>query len=90
MSLSNPVAKKFMSDGRLMAVAITAAIKGNDAFRAAVPKALFQIAAFTGGPFQKSWCVAPDGKRFLFAVPSEQRTAAFEVVVNWQAGLKKP
>jgi Tol biopolymer transport system component len=73
-------------DGKLMAVAITA----NDAFRAGVPKALFQIAAFTGGPFRQSWCVAPDGKRFLFAIPSEQRTAAFEVVVNWQAGLKKP
>jgi eukaryotic-like serine/threonine-protein kinase len=72
-------------DGKLMAVAITA----NDAFRAGVPKALFQIAAFTGGPFRHSWCVAPDGKRFLFAIPSEQRTAAFEVVVNWQAGLKK-
>jgi serine/threonine protein kinase len=72
-------------DGKLMAVAITA----NEAFRAGVPKALFQPSASFGGPFRQSWCVAPDGKRFLFAVPSEQRTAPFDVVLNWQAALKK-
>jgi serine/threonine protein kinase len=73
-------------DRKLMAVAITT----NEVFRAGVPKALFQIAAFTGsGPFRQSWCVAPDGKRFLFAIPAEQRTAAFDVVLNWQMGLNK-
>jgi serine/threonine protein kinase len=72
-------------DMKLMAVAITA----NEAFRAGVTKALFQTSASIGGPFRQSWCVAPDGKRFLFAVPSEQRAAPFDVVLNWQAALKK-
>lgn len=39
--------------------------------------------------FSRSWELAPEGKRFLFAAPAEQAQAPFTVVLNWQAALKK-
>jgi hypothetical protein len=37
-------------------------------------------------PSPTNWDVAPDGQRFLFAVPvRSQAMAPFTVVVNWQA-----
>ncbi len=72
------------SDGKLMAVEITA----STVFRAEIPKALFRMPS-EGGPAAGSrWDVASDGKRFL--MPVAQSTATpFTVVLNWQVGLKK-
>jgi serine/threonine protein kinase/dipeptidyl aminopeptidase/acylaminoacyl peptidase len=72
-------------DANVMAVQITT----NQPFRAGVPKVLFQPLGVVGGPFRQSWSVTPDGKRFLFAAQPEQRTASFNVVLNWPAALKK-
>jgi len=72
-------------DEHLMAVQITA----NQPFRAGMPKALFQMPGVLAGPYRQSWSVTPDGKRFLFAAPTERRSAQFNVVLNWPAALKK-
>ena len=75
-------------DGKLMAVKVT----GGSVFQASVPRVLFQTRP--GGPSTTglhSWAPSPDGKRFLFLAPETQGEdgAAFTVVLNWQAGLKK-
>jgi serine/threonine protein kinase len=64
--------------GKLMAVGIAT----NPVFRAGLPKALFQAPS-------RYWDITPDGKRFLFAVPTEQGQVPFTVLLNWQAELKK-
>jgi Tol biopolymer transport system component len=66
------------SDGKLMAVDVAT----KSVFRPGLPKVLFQAPS-------SDWDIAPDGKRFLFAVPTKQGQAPFTVVLNWQAGLKK-
>jgi eukaryotic-like serine/threonine-protein kinase len=74
------------ADGKLMAVDATT----STGFQAGTPKALFQVPVSGVGAVSQSWDLAPDGKRFLFPVPtSGQDTAPFTVVLNWQAGLKK-
>jgi serine/threonine protein kinase len=73
------------ADSKIMAVQITA----DQAFRAGVPKALFQMPSTLWGPLRQSWSVTPDGKRFLFQALPEQRKASFNVVLNWQTALKK-
>jgi Tol biopolymer transport system component len=73
------------SDGKLMAVEIAT----KPAFQAGVPKALFQAPPSAISTNESSWDLTPDGKRFLFAVPTEQGASPFTVVLNWQAGLKK-
>jgi eukaryotic-like serine/threonine-protein kinase len=74
------------SDGKLMTVEIAT----TPVFQAGKPKGLFQMPWTAGGTLHgQSWNVSPDGKRFLFSVPTEQGTAPFNVVLNWQAGLKK-
>jgi eukaryotic-like serine/threonine-protein kinase len=72
-------------DGTLMAVDV----RSEQECRAAVPKALFQTPQhLRGSPLRQSWSVAPDGKRFLFVVRTEQGSAPFNVMLNWQAALK--
>jgi len=71
-------------DRKLMAVELAT----NAGFAAAVPKALFQ-APQRAATLPYGWDVTPDGKRFLFAAPAEQREAPFTMVVNWQATLKR-
>ncbi|MGB9067203.1 MAG: protein kinase [Candidatus Acidiferrales bacterium] len=74
------------TDGKLMAVDVATAT----GFQSGAPKALFHIPSPQNGSVGQSWDVAPDGKRFLFPVPtSGEDTAPFTVVLNWQAGLKK-
>jgi hypothetical protein len=77
-------------DSKLMAVDV--GTTGSD-FHSGIPKALFSIPeAFarrssTPGNLAD---IQPDGKRFLFALPLEQNQAAeFNVVLNWDEGLKK-
>jgi len=71
-------------DRKVMALEVTT----NSKFMAGVPKALFPAPLRTA-TFTYSWDVTPDGKRFLFPTPAEQREAPFTVVLNWQAALKK-
>jgi eukaryotic-like serine/threonine-protein kinase len=72
-------------EGKVMNVEIAT----NPEFRAGVPKALFQTPPSAISTSDSSWDLTPDGKRFLFAVPTEQGAAPFTVVLNWRAGLKK-
>jgi hypothetical protein len=44
-------------------------VSANPAFQAGVPKALFPVP-----PSSTIWDSAPDGQRFLFAVPVNDRT----------------
>ena len=74
------------SDGKLMAVEVTT----EPIFRAGVPKLLFQAPPLIPSTSLSQWDVTPDGKRFLFPIPTGQSaSASFTVVLNWQAGLKR-
>jgi Tol biopolymer transport system component/predicted Ser/Thr protein kinase len=54
-------------------------------FHASIPELLFRP------PIQTVWDIAPDGKRFLAAMPVEQAgpPSPITVVLNWQQALKK-
>jgi hypothetical protein len=55
-------------------------------FQAGTPRRLFAAPAGV----LTSWDLSPDGKRFLFAAPTNaSRVIPFTVVLNWAAGLKK-
>ena len=75
------------SDQKLM----QADVAGGPNFQSAAPKALFSLAG-TGtnaGTFE-AWDVAPGGARFLFPkLAGREDTTPFNVVLNWQAALKK-
>lgn len=64
-------------DGRLQAVEIAT----NPAFRAGSPQPLGLLTV-------ASWDSAADGRRFL-TISGPGGPASYEVVLNWQAGLKK-
>jgi Tol biopolymer transport system component len=69
-------------NGDLMSVAITevAASASPATLQVGRPARLFQA------PSPTNWDAAPDGQRFLFAIPvGPQATAPFTVVVNWLA-----
>jgi len=71
-------------DGKLMAVTISA----GSAFKAGVPKFLFQ-APPRASDGRTTWAPAADGKRFLFLVSETREPAPLTVFLNWQDGLKK-
>jgi dipeptidyl aminopeptidase/acylaminoacyl peptidase len=71
-------------DGKVMAVKLTA----ERAFQTGVPKPLFQGPERGSVDDPYSWAPSPDGKRFLFLVPEMKDSAAFTIVLNWQAALK--
>jgi hypothetical protein len=64
----------------------------NPAFKAGVPKALFERAVLPAADFSFRWDVSADGKRFLLNTPGADAASAAQppitVVLNWQAGLK--
>jgi dipeptidyl aminopeptidase/acylaminoacyl peptidase len=69
-------------NGDLMSVAVTevAASASTATLQVGRPALLFPA------PSPTNWDVAPDGQRFLFAIPvGPQAMAPFTVVVNWQA-----
>jgi eukaryotic-like serine/threonine-protein kinase len=73
-------------DGYLMSVDVTAA---GVAFQSGVPQRLFKSPAG-----RRSWDVAADGKRFLFAAPAASGAGSpasrpYHVVVNWTELLKR-
>jgi hypothetical protein len=73
----------FYAGDSIMAVDIDTS-KG---FQPSLPRPLF----LSPSPVvNRGWALAPDGKRFLMAVPADDvRTIPFTVVVNWVAALKK-
>jgi Tol biopolymer transport system component len=74
------------SDGKLMAVDVAT----DSVFRAGVPRVLFPVPPTLLGAAFSQWDVTSDGKRFLFPAPTVQSAQApFNVVLNWQAALKK-
>jgi eukaryotic-like serine/threonine-protein kinase len=72
-------------DGKLMEVDITT----SPAFRAGVPRVLFQTPQTSISTLAYAWDVTPDGKRFLLPETTQEGRTPFTVVLNWQAGLKK-
>jgi hypothetical protein len=68
-------------NGDLMSVAITdgAASASTATLQVGRPARLFPA------PSPTNWDAAPDGQRFLFAIPVGPAMAPFTVVVNWQA-----
>ncbi len=76
------------ADGKLMSVDITPGRESHPG----TPKPLFPAPRVyePSCSCMPDWDVRADGKQFLFAMPAEQGTqATFNVVLNWQAGLKK-
>jgi Tol biopolymer transport system component len=70
-------------DAKVMAVAVST----NPVFQAGAAKLLFQAPPQASGGTFGDYTV--DGKRFLFLAPAKQtEQAPFNVVLNWQAGLK--
>jgi eukaryotic-like serine/threonine-protein kinase len=75
----------FAPDGKIMAVEVAT----SPAFRAGVPKALFE-APLDPNSIAAQWDVTADGKRFLIpASKTQSEQPPFNVVLNWQAALKK-
>ena len=71
------------ADRNLMAVPV----KSGATLEAGVPKPLFPIAVTAG---RHSYAAANDGQRFLVAAgQSDEKSVPVNVVLNWQAGLKK-
>jgi serine/threonine protein kinase len=72
-------------NGAVAAVEITV----SPDFHSGEPESLFQAPPSSLRGIG-SWDVSRDGKRFLFVVMTDQGTSPpFNVVLNWQAGLKK-
>jgi Tol biopolymer transport system component len=73
-------------DQKLMAVEVTS----GPAFKAGIPKPLFQTRLRPGAGGYFNWDVSADGKRFLINTPAAASAEApVTVVTNWQAALKK-
>jgi eukaryotic-like serine/threonine-protein kinase len=68
-------------DQRLMSVAIPA----GPSFNPAMPVPLFKV-NFDDNT-RNAYCVAPDGKRFLFLLPDQELMTPITAIVNWRAGL---
>ena len=75
------------SDGKLMAADVAAGPN----FQSAAPKALFSLSGIGASPgIFAAWDAAPDGARFLFPkLAGREDTTPFNVILNWQEGLKK-
>jgi dipeptidyl aminopeptidase/acylaminoacyl peptidase len=70
-------------DTKLMAVEVSTTPN----FKAGVPQSLFQTRVRRGSGFQ--WDISPDGKRFLIATVSAEKSDAITIVTNWQVLLKR-
>ncbi len=77
----------YFSGRKLMAVDIST----NPAFKAGIPKVLFEAPLFAGTTLSlHHWDAAADGKRFLINTEAgENNSAPITVVLNWAAGLKR-
>jgi Tol biopolymer transport system component len=77
----------FTGDGKLMAVDI---VEGPN-LRVSEPHVLFSPPIWAGGSSYQvhRWDVSADGQKFLIPTLTQEYSAPFTVVLNWQAGLKK-
>jgi serine/threonine protein kinase len=77
----------FTLDGKLIAVDITP----GSILKMSVPRVLFSPPIWAGGSAMEvhRWDVTADGQRFLIPTLAQGTAAPFNVVLNWQAGLKK-
>jgi len=81
----------FLSRSTLMRATVTASPSGLDV---GVPAPLFDLTSRLGDlggqlPWPSNlFSVAPDGQRFLFAVPQRLMPEVITIVVNWQAALR--
>jgi len=67
-------------------------IASGPVFKAGVPHALFDAPLAVAGNLNASrWDIAPDGQRFLTITnpPGDAVSSSINMVLNWQAGLKK-
>ncbi len=78
-------------DGKLMAVPITRA-EGGERLEAGTPVALFETRIAGGpilatGPLRHQYAVAPDGKKFLINVATEEAvTLPITLILDWKPG----
>jgi Tol biopolymer transport system component len=80
------------TDGKVMAVAVKATAGTKSSFEPGVPEALFEAhlaPSYNGSLFE--YDVTADGKRFLLDTVAGRSASAplLNVIVNWDAGLKK-
>jgi hypothetical protein len=74
------------ADGNLMAARIEA---DATSLHPGIPQALFHTRLTTVSTALRFFDVAPDGQRFLVALPDDAKpTPSLVVVSNWQASLK--
>jgi len=76
----------FTADGKLMSVDVTL----SGAFKAGVPKVLFQAPIYGGGNSpQHRWDMTAGGQRFLIDIVGGDVSAPLTLVENWTALLRK-
>ena len=74
------------SNGKLTSVAIP----GGDAFKAGVPKELFDVRVpLTGNPYRTNYAVTADGQRFLVNTRIDDAPSPVNIIINWTRLLKK-
>jgi hypothetical protein len=78
------------ADGKMMSVALKMTVGAKPFFEPAKPEVLFET-HLAHGPADNvfEYDVAPDGKRFLLDTMESGPSPILNVVVNWDAGLKK-
>jgi hypothetical protein len=78
------------ADGKLMAVTVKAVSGTKPSFEAGAPQPLFEaLLAHAPGDNLFQYDVTTDGKRFLLSTIAGASAPQLNVVVNWEAGLKK-
>jgi hypothetical protein len=79
-------------DGKMMAVPVKAVVRANPTFEVETPQPLFEV-HLARPPINPlfEYDVTADGKRFLLNTTGASSASApqLNVVVNWDAGLKK-
>jgi eukaryotic-like serine/threonine-protein kinase len=63
-------------------------VRASETFEAGSPRALFET-RLAVSELRQAYSVAPDGQRFLLAVPTETASPAMTLVQNWPSLLKK-
>jgi hypothetical protein len=78
------------ADGKMMAVVVRAVTEPKPSFEPDAPTPLFESHIVEAGTFFSfQYDVTADGKRFLVTTTTAASVPPLNVVVNWNAGLKK-
>ena len=73
------------AEGKLMAVDLTL----GSPLHVGAPKPLFQSNALSTGYTGEMYSPTADGKRFLFVEPETRDAGDINIVVNWDAALRR-